>query len=120
MYKLHLKIDFIPESLNKKLRKNRYANNKENKSFDIYMSSVCMGKLPKVPLEKARLTLIRHSHRMLDFDGMVGSFKPVVDSLVSCGVLIDDRWSVLGKWDCDQIFRPKKEGQILEIIVEEV
>jgi hypothetical protein len=76
--------------------------------------------IPLSPLAKAHIRLIRHSHRTLDFDGLVGSLKPVVDSLVSAGVILDDRWSVLGKWDVDQVFRPKKEGNLLEIYVSEV
>jgi hypothetical protein len=57
---------------------------------------------------------------MLDYDGLVGSLKPVVDALVSAGIVLDDRWSVLGAWRVDQRFRPKKQGPLLEIQIEEL
>ncbi len=57
---------------------------------------------------------------MLDFDGLVGSLKPVVDALVTAGILLDDRWSVLGAWSVDQKFREKKAGPMLEILVQEL
>jgi hypothetical protein len=42
------------------------------------------------PLKKARITLTRMSPRQCDFDGLVGSFKSCVDSLVHHGVIEDD------------------------------
>jgi hypothetical protein len=86
--------------------------------FDVIIANECYGKKPKDPLTKANITLIRHSYRYLDYDGLVGSFKPVVDALVSCGVLIDDNWGVTGKWNVDQRFRAKKEGPMLEILIQ--
>lgn len=74
-------------------------------------------KLPPRPLEKAQITLVRYSHRMLDFDGLVGSMKPVVDGLVTAGVLKDDSFGVTGPWAVNQRFRPKNEGPLLEVLV---
>ena len=54
---------------------------------------------------------------MLDFDGLVGSVKPVIDGLTRAGVIKDDSWGVVGAWQVDQVFRPKKEGPRIEIIV---
>ena len=76
--------------------------------------------LPAEPLSKANITLVRHAHRMLDFDGLVGSMKPIVDALVTAGVLVDDSWTVLGRWNVDQRFRPKAKGVLLEIMVQAV
>lgn len=56
---------------------------------------------------------------MLDFDGLVGSMKPVVDALKRCGVLADDSWAVTGAWNVTQKYRPKSEGVLLEILVAE-
>jgi hypothetical protein len=80
----------------------------------------CAMKKPKAPLKRARLTLIRYSHRMLDYDGLVGSMKPVVDALVASGVLEDDSWNVLGAWSVDQRFRKKSDGPLLELLVQEL
>lgn len=57
---------------------------------------------------------------MLDYDGLVGSMKPVVDALVTCGILKDDSYKVTGPWDVTQSFRPKKSGELLEVFVTEV
>lgn len=78
------------------------------------------GKLPKTPLTKARISIVRHYYRMLDYDGLVGSLKPVVDAFVSCGVLKDDSWNVLGPWNVSQVFRPKSEGPLLYIVIQEI
>jgi len=77
----------------------------------------CSDKKPIKPLEKAKIDIVRYSHRTLDYDGLVGSMKPVVDALVSCGVLKDDSWKVTGQWNVNQRFRPKKDGPLLEIMV---
>jgi hypothetical protein len=84
----------------------------------IYLSA--RGNLPKEPLKKAKLRIVRHFYRTLDFDGLVGSLKPVVDSLVTAGVLIDDSWKTLQTWDVDQVFRPKKLGPLLQIEITEI
>ncbi len=121
MYKLYLSTDAVPRSLNKKLRSNRWKNSSENKAWDSLIFALASEKKkPSKPLLRAKICLVRHSHRMLDYDGLVGSLKPVVDALVSCEILKDDSWNILGKWDVDQRFRPKKDGQLLEILIQEM
>lgn len=117
-YKLFLQLDRLPASLNKKLRSHRFKNHKENKSWDMIIGLECSRKLPPYPLPRASISIVRHSHRMLDFDGLVGSVKPVVDALVTAGVLQDDNWTVTGRWNVDQRFRPKKDGPMLEILIQ--
>jgi hypothetical protein len=106
--------------MNSVLKKSWRARHKWNLEWDSYLWAETRGKLPKVPLARAKITLVRHAHRMLDFDGMVASFKPVIDALVTVGVLSDDSWKVTGKWECDQSFRKKSAGPLIEIIIEEV
>jgi hypothetical protein len=120
MYKLYLTFTHLPKYLNKKLRSNRFKNNKENKSWDMIIEMNCCQKKPSKPLTKATVSIIRHSYRFLDYDGLVGSLKPVVDALVSSDILIDDNWNVVGKWNVDQKFRSKKDGPMLEILVQEL
>lgn len=76
--------------------------------------------VPVAPLKKARIRLVRHFYRTLDFDGLVGSLKPVVDAIVDAGVLKDDSWEVLGAWEVSQEFRPKKDGPLLTVHIEEI
>lgn len=119
MYTLKLQIDWLPKALNKSLRANGFARDRENKAWDTYIAAKTSGKRPARPLPCAEITLIRHSHRMLDYDGVVGSLKPVVDALVTAGIIEDDSWGVLGAWQVNQIFRPKKLGPLLEIFIQE-
>ncbi len=89
--------------------------------WDLHLAfHVKMKGLPKKPLQKANITIVRHFWRTLDFDGLVGSMKPVVDALVTCGVLSDDTWAVTGAWNVSQKFRPKSQGPLLEILIQEM
>ena len=51
---------------------------------------------PVAPLTKASLMLVRHSSQCPDYDGLVQSFKPVVDALRRCLVIADDSMKVIG------------------------
>jgi len=117
MYKLEISLHSLPDSLNKGLRGNRFKYFSKNKKWDFLIAGMCRGKQPSAPLKKAKLKIVRHFWRTLDYDGLVGSMKPIVDALVDCGIIEDDNWNVLGQWDVSQEFRPKKDGPLLEIIV---
>lgn len=51
----------------------------------------------ETPLEKAHLRLTRFSSIEPDFDGLVISFKHVIDGLVRAGVLANDKISNIGQ-----------------------
>lgn len=110
----------MPKSLNKALRTNRFKANAKNKGWDLLVFGMIRHKLPATPLKKARIRIVRHFYRTLDYDGLVGSCKPVVDALVSAGLLESDSWNVLGVWDVSQEFRPKSAGPLLTVTVESV
>lgn len=74
---------------------------------------------PTVPLMKAKISIVRMNWRMLDYDGLVASMKPVVDGLVQSGILKNDTYKITGPWIVTQEFRAKKLGPRLEILVEE-
>lgn len=61
----------------------------------------------KLSLKKAKLTLIRRSSREPDTDGLVSGFKAIIDGLVECGVLVDDKPSIIGipdyRWEKSRI-----------------
>lgn len=119
MYELTLSLDQLPKSLNVKFTSNRWGRSKENKHFDQIIAMLSFKNMPKSPLEFAHISITRHFWRTLDYDGLVGSMKPVVDALVTCGVLKDDSWKVTGPWQVNQVFRPKKLGPLLEIRITE-
>lgn len=75
--------------------------------------------LPDKPLAKARLTLTRFSSSCPDSDGLVSSFKHVIDGLVEAGVLVNDKFENIGmpvyQWEkC-----PPRKG-FVRVMVEEI
>lgn len=69
-------------------------------------------KVPKAPLQTAKLTLTRFSSQEPDGDNVLNAFKPLIDALICQGVLADDKLSNIGipkiKW-----FKAKpKEGKV--------
>jgi hypothetical protein len=120
MYRLSLDIDHLPKALNKSLRTHYHQLNKEKKRWHELIILLTLRNRPASPLPKANLKITRHYYRSLDYDGLVGSLKPVVDGLIHAQIIKDDSWGVLGAWEVDQQFRPKKHGPLLEIEVTEV
>ena len=107
-YLLELTLEGTPKPPNKLLGHSKWVKHNNAKLWKQQVRiAISRDKLPAAPLTKAKLTFVRHSYRMLDFDGLCGSMKPLADSLTEIGVIIDDRWSVTGKWDVDQKFSPK-------------
>lgn len=61
---------------------------------------VCSRKpLPPEPLAKAKLTLTRLSSTEPDFDGLVSSFKHVIDGLIAAGIIENDKTENIGRPD---------------------
>lgn len=54
----------------------------------------------------------------MDHDNLVSGFKPIIDGLVRCGVLADDKWENIGfpvyHWEKSS----PKDGKII-VLVEE-
>lgn len=75
--------------------------------------------LPNSPLIKAKVTLTRCSSRESDFDGLVSSFKHVLDGLVEARILEDDKQSNIGQPTYLHEKAKQREGKI-RIKVEEI
>lgn len=69
-------------------------------------------KKPPTPLAKAKLTLTRCSSVEPDFDNLVISFKPVIDGLKACGIILDDKVSNIGQSSYAWERAPSKQGKI--------
>lgn len=74
---------------------------------------------PKAPFKKARLSLTRYSTRSPDYDGLVGSFKYVLDGLVKAGVIEDDKAAVIGQSEYKWV-QASKANQKIEVSIEDV
>jgi len=77
-----------------------------------------MGQRPNKPLRKFKITVIRYYSRYLDFDNAVASVKPLIDGMKHAGVIKDDTFRMTGKWDVDQVLRPKRDGCMVHIKIE--
>lgn len=78
-----------------------------------------MGKRPPEPLKYARLTLVRFSSVCPDFDGLVSSWKPVIDGLIHARIIEDDSMKNIGMPKFHWEKAPPKKGWIL-VRVEEL
>lgn len=116
-YKLEIFIPQLPPTVNVFMRQNFRKRSRVFEEFYSYVYFVTKEQKPKKPLRKCSLTLVRYGTKYLDFDGLVGSFKPVVDGLKYSEIIIDDNFGVTGIWDVNQqIVKKDKVG--ISIIVE--
>ncbi len=69
-------------------------------------------KRPDTPLERAKITLTRHSMREPDYDNLAISFKPVIDGLKFAGVIVDDKRMNIGRAEYLWVQAPPKKGFI--------
>ena len=109
-YFIEIVIPGVPKSHNRALRSHFHARKNENHYWYELVKTMVGKKLPETPLKKARIKIVRHYYRFLDWDGCVASMKPLVDGLVRARVLKDDTYAVTGPWDVTQQFLGKKEG----------
>lgn len=70
------------------------------------------GESVRLPMSKANLTLTRCSSVEPDFDGLVISFKNVIDGLVEAGVIAGDKVSNIGQPKYEWIKAKPKMGKI--------
>jgi hypothetical protein len=111
-YTLTLSIPGLPKTTNAHRGKGHWARYREDLTWKTTVIGMCASAKPRVPLTRYTLTLTRFSSSEPDFDGLVSSFKVVVDALREAGVLADDRISNTGPWDCRWEKAKPKEGSI--------
>lgn len=94
-YIFEFEIPGLPKTTNSGGRDHWKAKAREAKKWKS-MVAIVVSKPPS-PLTKARLTLTRCSSGECDFDGLVSSFKHVIDGLVDAGVIVNDKFSAIGQ-----------------------
>jgi len=117
---MYLKIDGLPKTPNVLFAKHwRTRHGERDKWHELVALHVlsdshrrAVPSISPYPFKKAELKLYRHSSRMLDYDGLVGSFKYVVDGLVACGILEDDSYLHIGVPEFYWIKAPPKKGYV--------
>lgn len=118
-YVLSFTIHGLPKRPNQVLHKHWRSNNREAQNWIEAVWKTVGAKKPPKPLNKARLICIRYSSSEPDYDGLVGSFKHVIDGLKACGVIQDDKSSVIGIPTYHWERAPAKAGRIF-VQVEEI
>lgn len=91
MYNLTLDINSLPLTPNKLLGAHWSTRRGNASTFKTLLFWKVVKLRPTHPLETAKLKLTRHSSSEPDYDNLVGSFKPVIDALVSCDILVNDK-----------------------------
>lgn len=109
----------LPKMTNRTAGKQWFSRHKERVKWQRLVEPHChkLG-IVNLKLEKASLTLTRLSSKAPDSDGLVSGFKFVIDSLVKCGVLVDDNYRIIGMPTYLWQYRPKKQGSLITIRIE--
>ncbi len=110
-YFLQIEIPELPTVI-LNARQHWRVKNQEAQKWDRTIHFYTVGKRPPQPLQRAILTLTRGSARPLDFDNLASSWKHVVDSLVTCGIIADDSYQVIGMPRLCWEKAPNKQGFI--------
>lgn len=110
----------LPKMTNSFNRAHWTHRHKESIKWKRNISSLCAQfQIAGMGLEKADLTLTRHSSKEPDMDGLVSGFKYVIDGLVKAGVIVDDKPSVIGQSQYKWIYRATKYGGMITVKIEE-
>jgi hypothetical protein len=94
---IYLKIPGLPKRTNNS-RANWRAKHAEAKKWKTLVANHARiyADIPRKPWANAELTLTRHSSVRPDYDGLVSSFKHVIDGLIEVGILVNDKHENIG------------------------
>jgi len=96
----------------------RAKRNRINKGWYELVRILTSRDLPPKPLNKCTVTAILYNARNLDYDGAVGSLKPLIDGFVHAGVMRNDSYVVTGPWQVDQKHCKKGQEKVVIQITE--
>ncbi len=112
----------LPRMTNNNSRKHWSSQYREAKKWKMSVkTAIVFHRLqPAAPFKKAKLTLIRCSSNCPDSDGLVSSFKHVVDGLVEAGVLVNDKFENIGMPDYQWEKCSPNKGKIRIVVAEAI
>lgn len=99
MDEIEFTLNYLPKTPNSLLRQSYWIVKKEKDTIHCLVKANLL-QIPETPWERVKLLLVRQSSSQCDYDGLVSSFKYVVDALVKCGIMVDDSYVVTGQWEC--------------------
>lgn len=114
-YSLYLEVPGLPKTPN--ARMHWKAKMREVQKWRRLVASLAHYKRPQEPLERAKLTFVRHSSARPDFDNLAASFKACQDGLKQAEIIADDTFEVIGVPTYQWEKASPRDGKI-EIFVE--
>jgi Holliday junction resolvase RusA-like endonuclease len=111
-YYLEFSIPGLPKTTNAGGRAHWAVKVKEAERWKWAVGVAVLRKQPSAPLRKAQVTLTRHSSVEPEYDGLVSSFKAILDALTLHGVIADDQPSVIGVPKYEWKKAPPNQGRV--------
>ena len=90
MYAIAFNVEGLPKMPNELLHAHWRVSQRNARDWKLLIRSQVGRATPPAPLNGALVNFVRRSASQPDYDGLVGSFKPVLDGLVEAHVLEDD------------------------------
>lgn len=118
IYTVSFEIYSLPAMPNKLLGAHWRVRSGHAKKWKTLVWAEVNARKPAAPLQKAQVILTRHSSVEPDTDGCRGSFKVVLDALVHCGVLANDKPENVGEPIVRHEKAPPKRGMITVTVTE--
>lgn len=109
-YRVTLSLTPLPKLTNR-LSTNSWAiQASERKKWRKAVVEATVYVKPPRPYRKAKVTFIRHSKVRPDSDGLIASFKAIRDGLIDAGIILDDKYEVIGYPTYDWAYSPAGSG----------
>lgn len=90
----------------------------QRKKWQKLVGQCLMGRVPRSPFDRIKVTFTRCSSSEPDYDGLVHGFKPIRDALVLFGVATDDKnknMEAVYQWELAPRGRGKVRVEIEEL-----
>lgn len=117
-YRLQFWLEGLPETVNQIYAMKLRERMRRKKYWKTLVWQLVGGNRPLAPLTRAEIRIVRHSASEPDYDGLVSSGKHVMDSLVLCKVILDDKPSVIGVPKYEWVKAAPKKGRVFVSITE--
>jgi Holliday junction resolvase RusA-like endonuclease len=115
MYRLCIEVDIQKTDPNKLLGCSPRLKHRLFSKIKSDIAKICQGRGPEKPLEKFKITVIRHGVKFLDWDNLVASLKPSIDGLTLAGIIKDDSWNFIRHIEVDQV-KSKEKKLIINVV----
>ncbi len=111
-FKIEFEIQGLPKMMNDLLRGHWTKKHAHTLKWKKLVTQEVYNLRPLAPLQRATLTLTRVTSKKPDYDGLVSSFKHVIDGLVEAKIIIDDTQEIIGVPTYVWEKGPPKQGKI--------